>query len=110
MSYSSKDFEKINKVVVDLKRHGINCWWDHEQVQPGDSISRKIEIGLRRSQVIMPCISRNQVRSGWCRAEYAAILDKVLRGQTVQKVIPLILDDLPEEEPLFFLAISGQNT
>ena len=104
VSYSSKDFEKISHVVDDLKRHRVNCWWDHEQVQPGDSISQKIELGLRRSRFIMPCISRNQIRSGWCRVEYAAVLDKVLSGQTSQKVIPLILDDLPEEEAPLLLS------
>jgi small GTP-binding protein len=98
VSYSSKDVDKINDIIEDLKRHHINCWWDHEQVQPGDVISRKIELGLRRSRFIMPCISRNQVLSGWCRVEYTAVLDRVLRGKTSQKVTPLILDDLPEND------------
>ena len=98
VSYSSKDFEAIQEVINDLKHNRIRCWWDREQLQPGDSISRKIELGLRRSRFVMPCLSQNQVQSGWCRAEYSAILTKVLSGQTSQKVTPLILDDLPEED------------
>ena len=53
---------------------------------------------------IMPCVSRNQISSGWCRAEYAGALNKVLSGYTSQKVIPLILDDLDDADIPFLIS------
>lgn len=98
ISYSSKDFAVIEKVVSDLKRSGISYWWDDEQILPGDSISQKIEVGLAKSRFVMPCFSQNQIKSGWCRVEYTAILNKVISGKTDQIVTPLILDNLPSEK------------
>jgi small GTP-binding protein len=98
ISYSSKDLPTVTDVIRELKGHQVRCWWDEEQIKPGDSISKMIELGLRKSHFIMPCISRNQVESGWCRVEYTSALHKVLRGKTSQRVTPLILDDLPDEE------------
>ncbi|MFC2140671.1 leucine-rich repeat domain-containing protein [Acidobacteriota bacterium] len=98
ISYSSKDFSIIKKIVDDLKQIGIRYWWDEEQLQPGDSISEKIEDGLKRSRYMMPCFSHNQKMSGWCRAEYTAILNKVISKSTKQKVVPLIIDDLKHED------------
>jgi hypothetical protein len=98
ISYATKDVAIVTDIVRDLKDHQVRCWWDYEQIDPGDSISKKIELGLRKSRFVMPIISTNQVKSGWSRAEYASILHKSISGQTSQKVTPLIIDNLPEDE------------
>lgn len=94
ISYSTKDYAIIQKIVHDLQQRGISYWLDEEQINPGDLILDAIEQGLRASRAIMPCFSRNQLQSGWSRAEYSAILSKFLRRKTQQKIYPLILDDL----------------
>jgi hypothetical protein len=96
VSYSSRDADVISNVVNDLERQQARVWWDGHQIKSGDSITRKIEMGLRTSRFIMPCLSRNQLKSGWCRAEYAGVLHKVLGGHTSKRVTPLIIDDLPD--------------
>jgi len=98
ISYSYKDSAIIQEIVADLKKQGIRYWLDTEQLQPGDNISQKIEKGLKRSKSVMPCLSDNQLKSGWSRAEYTAILNKLIRGSSEQKVIPLILDDLKDQD------------
>jgi hypothetical protein len=98
VSYSSRDLERIDDLVRKFTSRHVRCWWDYEQIQPGDSISQKIELGLRKSRFIVPCLSRNQVLSGCCRAEYGGILGRVLSGQTAQRVVPVIVDDLPDDE------------
>jgi internalin A len=98
ISYSSKDLDTVKGIVKDLGRRGIRYWWDEERIEPGDSISQKIAEGLEQSRCVMPCFSRSQIESGWCRAEYTAVLNKVIGGRTVQRVTPLILDDLDLED------------
>jgi TIR domain len=71
MSYSSSDVGTIESIVADLEGRNARVWWDQREIKPGDSISKKIELGLRISRFVMPCISRNQLASGWCRVEYA---------------------------------------
>jgi hypothetical protein len=104
ISYSSADIALAREVVADLEKRQARVWWDRDRIKPGDSISRQIEIGLRTSQFILPCISRKQIDSGWCRAEYAGALSKVLGGHSSQKVVPLILDDLDEADLPYLLS------
>lgn len=96
LSYSSEDTAIVSRVVADLESRGVSCWWDKEQVRPGESISLSIEMGLRGSKYVVPCLSRNQIRSGWCRAEYQSVLARVFSGRTSQRVVPLIIDDLED--------------
>lgn len=98
ISYSSKDFAIVQGIIDDFKSKGIRYWWDEEQIMPGDLMSQKIAEGLQKSRAVMPCFSRHQIESGWCRVEYTAVLNKVISGQTGQRVTPLVLDDLPLEE------------
>jgi hypothetical protein len=98
ISYSSKDKQIIKKIAADLKRNRISYWLDEDQIEPGDSIAQTIEQGLQRSRFVLCCFSRNQLKSGWSRAEYEAILNKILGGSTNQIVVPLMLDDLTGEE------------
>ncbi|MCP4113785.1 MAG: TIR domain-containing protein [Desulfobacteraceae bacterium] len=98
IAFASEDFPIVREIVNDLKRHKIRYWLDDEQILPGDSISQKVENGLLNSRFVMPCFSRHELKSGWVRAEYSAILNRMLSGNTGQRVVPLILDDLEDSE------------
>ncbi|MCP4113546.1 MAG: TIR domain-containing protein [Desulfobacteraceae bacterium] len=98
IAFASKDFPTVSKIIKDMKKHNIRYWLDDEQIIPGDSISKKVENGLQNSRFIMPCLSRNQLESDWVHAEYSAVLHRILSGKTRQKVVPLILDNLDDDE------------
>lgn len=103
ISYSTKDFDIIQYIVRDLQKRGIRYWLDQEQIRTGDFILETIEKGLRESDAIMPCFSNNQLQSGWSRAEYTAILSQALSGKSAQRIYPLLLDEVVEDElPVFF--------
>lgn len=103
VSYSQRDTATVSRVVGDLRERNLDVWWDVEQIDPGDAISMKIELGLRKSRFVMPCISRNQVQSGWCRIEYTAILNRIIRKMTDTQLAPLIIDDIDLDDiPVVF--------
>lgn len=103
IAYASDDVEIIREIVNDLQKRGVNCWIDEEQIQPGDPVAETIENGLHASHAILLCFSKNHLQSGWCRTEYTAILNQYFSGTTQQKVYPLLLDDITEDElPLLF--------
>ncbi|HET6253241.1 MAG TPA: COR domain-containing protein [Puia sp.] len=102
LCHSSKDKPVIKKIAADLTHKGISYWFDEEDLDPGDNIIDKITDGLQNSKMIIPCISKDQLASGWCRQEYQSILGRLLGGISKQRIIPLILDDTSlEEMPLF---------
>lgn len=98
ISYSSKDHRIIIKLVEDFRKQDIRYWLDDEQILPGDLIVTKIEEGINNSRILLFCLSRNQLDSGWSRYESQAIINKSLQKRTGQKICPLILDDMDIEK------------
>lgn len=92
LSHSSADKETVLKVIDAFKKANISYWVDHEQILFGDRIVDKIEEGLQKSKFVVVCLSEKLVKSGWCRAEYGAILYREFSGDTSRRVIPLSLD------------------
>ncbi|MBF0458663.1 MAG: TIR domain-containing protein [Nitrospirae bacterium] len=105
--HSSEDKELINdKILPDLTSRHITYWIDHKRIKYGDRIIPKIEAGLNNSECVLACFSKNQIKSGWCRAEYESILHSEFSGTSDQTVIPLILDDLDKKDiPRFISGI-----
>ena len=102
ISYSTKDMGLIREIVRDFERRGIRYWLDDEQIMPGDAIVSSSQHGLENSRHILACFSRNQKDSGWHRREYESFLGESMDPENTRKLLPLILDDLPDEElPLF---------
>ncbi|MEQ9316455.1 MAG: COR domain-containing protein, partial [Henriciella sp.] len=98
VSYSNRDTETVQKVVRDIRDRGLTVWWDSDEIKIGDSIMQTIESGLRKIRFLLPCISRHQVESGWCRVEYTSVFNRVVRGTSAQKITPLIIDDLEGDQ------------
>jgi TIR domain len=92
LSHASADKETVFKVVEAFKKAKISYWVDHEQIRFGDPIVDKIEEGLQKSKYVVVCLSEKLVNSGWCRAEYGAILDREFSEDTSRRVITLSLD------------------
>lgn len=46
----------------------------------------------------MLCLSKNQINSGWSYAEYGSMLNNLITGNSKQRVLPLILDELLVED------------
>ncbi|MBW4504475.1 MAG: toll/interleukin-1 receptor domain-containing protein [Scytonema hyalinum WJT4-NPBG1] len=92
LSHSSADKEVVLKVINAFKKANISYWVDHEQIKFGDGIVAKIEEGLQKSKYVVVCLSEKLITSGWCRAEYGAILYREFSGDTSRRVIPLSLD------------------
>ena len=102
LCHSSRDKEIIHKIAADMQKKGIKYWLDEEHIKPGDSIIDTITDGLQRSRTIMPCLSSNQITANWSRKEYQSILSKFISGATKQKIIPLLLEEIAQENiPLF---------
>ena len=93
LCHSSADKPLVLQIATEFRAKGITYWLDSEQITFGDPIIGKIEEGLQKSRYVVPCVSANLSRSGWPRAEYGAILNAELSGDSTRVVIPLKLDD-----------------
>lgn len=48
LSHASKDKPFVEKLAQSLKKIGINVWFDKWEIDVGDSITWKVEEGIRK--------------------------------------------------------------
>ncbi len=74
LSYSYKDKETVYALAERLKKDGVSVWLDIWAIQPGDSISSKINQGLKQSRRLLICMSQAYFDSMWGGLEYQTLL------------------------------------
>ena len=92
LSHCSEDKSLARRIARDLQRAGIAVWLDEWEILVGQSISQKIEHGLRTSDLIALLLTRSSIESGWVEKEWRAKLwDEVRSGEVT--ILPLRADD-----------------
>ena len=90
ISYSRNDMEFVQRLAEDLKRAGLDVWWDLSDIQGSDVWERKIEEGLNSSQYFIVVLTPASLESRWVRREYLSADNKGV------KIIPLMLKHCQE--------------
>ena len=92
VSHSSKDKPIVDRIVSDLKAHGISVWYDKFEIKAGDNIVKKVNDGLKDSKYFLIILSPNALSSSWVTEEMSfAVLQQVTFKGIV--VIPVLIQD-----------------
>jgi hypothetical protein len=96
LCHSSED---KNDVVFPFTRtleaHGVSYWIDQAEIKIGDSISAKIDEGLRDSRYVLAFISKSFLERKWPEQELRSALSSSI-GKGLKKVLPVLVDITPE--------------
>lgn len=84
LSYSREDRPAAEAIAIQLKRLGVDVWWDHELLGGEDFRQRILEI-VTRAPVTLVIWSRRSVESQWVIGEASAAREK-------GSLIPLNID------------------
>jgi len=97
LSHSSKDKALAKKIAEDLSLAGIDVWLDEWMVQVGDSISQKIQQGLRDMNLVAVLLTHSSIQSGWVEKEWQSKIGQEAERKRVL-ILPLKADDaeIPE--------------
>lgn len=98
LSYNSSDRHFARKLAVELAAVGIDVWYDEWLIQAGQSITGKIEEGIRACDFFIIVMSPHSVASTWVKEELRAALQMRLSDKP-NFIIPVLLADC--EIPLF---------
>jgi len=98
LSHSSKDKFIVDEIFNELQLHEICVWYDKYEIEPGDSITDKINKGLDESDIGIICISENFLNSdsGWTKSELNFFVQRRMRNS--DKIFIIINFDVPHEE------------
>lgn len=98
ISYSSIDSPFVDNLAMELVKNRVHIWLDRWVMQVGDSLLEKIQEGLTESSYLLVVLSKESVKSDWCRKELNSMLMRELKiKKTV--ILPILIDDC--EIPLF---------
>ena len=77
LCHSSGDKEEVRKLYNRLMADGISCWFDEEDLLPGQDWDAEIKIALRTCSHVLACISTSSIsKTGYVQKELRQALDK----------------------------------
>lgn len=69
ISYSSKDWEVVNRIVEELEILGVSCWKAPEMIPAGSSYAREIPKAIQNCNVFLLILSSMSQESIWVEKE-----------------------------------------
>ncbi|MCC7479020.1 toll/interleukin-1 receptor domain-containing protein [bacterium] len=98
LCHSSKDKPFVEALAEHLMAHGVEVWFDKWDIQPGDSLRRKIEEGIESSGFFIPVLSENSLESEWVKTELDAATILKLQGSC--RIVPVLRGVTVDQVPL----------
>jgi hypothetical protein len=100
ISHASEDKDEVVRpLAYALKKNGLKVWYDEFELKIGDSLRRKIDIGLSKSRFGIVVLSNDFIKKGWTNYELDGIITKANTGEQV--VLP-IWHNITKQEVLNF--------
>lgn len=89
--HKSTDKTSVVRPLVELLRsHDISCWIDEAEIVWGDSLTQKVNEGLRASRYVVVVLSESFLQQSWPEKELYSALDlEAASGKS--KVLPLMV-------------------
>jgi hypothetical protein len=89
--HASEDKEEIVRPMIEsFQQAGITCWYDEAEINWGDSITERVNEGLRISRYVLVVFSRAFTEKQWPQRELNAVLNAEASTGEV-KVLPLLV-------------------
>lgn len=92
LSHTRIDKPFVEKLARDLQRLGVNVWFDKWEIKVGDSITWKIEQGLRENDYLAIVLSPEALQSEWVKSEISAAWVRQMLSRKVV-VLPILYRD-----------------
>lgn len=87
----------VTPLAEALENQGVKCWVDEGEIKWGDSITQKVNEGLKISQYVIVVLSESFLGKHWPERElYAALNIEASTGKV--KVLPLLVGDKRAKE------------
>jgi hypothetical protein len=88
ISHASEDKDDLVRPLAHaLRGYGLKVWYDEFELKIGDSLRRKIDLGLAHSRFGIVVLSKSFIKKGWTNYELDGIISKANTGEQV--VLPI---------------------
>lgn len=88
ISHASEDKEAVARPLAEaLRENGLSVWYDEFELRIGDSLRRKIDKGIAKSNFGVIVISRDFISKGWTNYELDGLITRTINGE--QTLLPI---------------------
>ncbi len=84
ISYSRKDLSFVKQVVADLKKAGLDVWYDVSSIRGGSRWRVEIEKAIKKSLFVLVVLSPDSMTSQWVEREF------LFASNLKRKIIPIM--------------------
>jgi formylglycine-generating enzyme required for sulfatase activity len=98
ISYSRKDLSFVEHLAADLKKAGLNVWYDVSGISGGSRWRAEIENAIRLSKYLIVILSPDSIESDWVEREF------LFASNLKRKIIPVMYRSC--ELPLSYLDLN----
>jgi hypothetical protein len=92
LSHSRIDKPFVEKLEKDLKRYGVNVWYDNWEIKVGDSITRKIEEGIHENEFFGIVLSPEALNSEGVKTELSSAWTRQINSRKII-ILPILYRD-----------------
>jgi len=99
LSYAREDTAAALRIAEALRSHGVEAWFDQNELRGGDAWDQKIRRQIRECALFMPVISAHtQARhEGYFRREWKQAVERTHdMAEGMPFVMPVVVDDTPD--------------
>jgi len=98
--HASEDKSTVVEPLVDaLDKAGISFWYSEAEIKWGDSITKKVNYGLKKSRYVIVVLSQAFMAKNWPEREFNAAMNIETTSGKV-RVLPLIVGDKSDEKKI----------
>jgi hypothetical protein len=102
--------EVVRPLVKAFLVKNILCWVDEAEIRWGDSITQKVNEGLRISRYVIVVLSKSSINKNWPMREMYAVMNQEAASGEV-KILPLLVGDRTARENIMKqLPLLGDKT
>lgn len=84
ISHASEDKDDVVRpLAIALQSKGLSVWYDEFELKIGDSLRRKIDAGLAKSNFGIVVISRDFIKKGWTNYELDGLITRAVSGEQI---------------------------
>ena len=105
ITHSWKDIDFARRLCDDLRKHGLDGFFDAYSIRPGDMVPTEIARGLEACDIYVPALSYAALKSPWCDEEInaAITLGKMPERNGRPRIIPILIENCQDKMSLFLL-------
>ncbi len=90
ISHSSSDKDFVDKLVCDLAAWKFDLWFSTWEIRAGESITRKVQQGLRESDCLIVVLSQKSCKASWVETEVNSYLFREISSKEAKLSLLLL--------------------